>query len=475
MTRNLQFLVAAINILHRLVDSQQKFVRRSDLIAKQKNADSICLPNCARHLFGEVMKKTTLIFALLFASTALGGLDTATYVSHDGGGSGMVTGDMTGVNPVTIEDVKGGDLWNGGDQFMYLHDSVQERGNFSAMVRVVSQTSAIDGRWGKAGIQARASLDGNSQNVMTQVYPGNGSQFDAPSSGADHNPVPARAGGRTSDDGQNGFERPIFLDPSSGLLGNANGEVANDFFRETVDIPAPTSPAVWLRLDYTSASNIFMVGVAEDVNGAPDVWNWADPVSDVPADGDGWYVGIGYSAHGDFAIADGEMHGVTFDNYSIMSDGGGDPIDGDFNADGAYDCADIDALTADIAASNNTAAFDLTGDGSVNLNDRDAWLSEAGEANLGPGKSYLVGDGNLDGVVDVSDFGIWNGNKFTSVDAWCSGDFTADGVVDVSDFAAWNGSKFTSSDAASPAAVPEPLGLFWLLPAGLFFALRRKN
>ena len=131
-------------------------------------------------------------------------------------------------------------------------------------------------------------------------------------------------------------------------------------------------------------------------------------------------------------------------------------VDGDFNDDGVYDCADVDALTVEVTGATNNLDFDLTGDGLVDLNDRDAWLLEAGEANIGPGQAYLVGDASLDGVVDVSDFGIWNSNKFTNTAAWCSGDFSMDGVVDVSDFGGWNANKFTSSDAA---AVPEPTAL----------------
>ncbi|MEM7313823.1 MAG: PEP-CTERM sorting domain-containing protein, partial [Planctomycetota bacterium] len=159
---------------------------------------------------------------------------------------------------------------------------------------------------------------------------------------------------------------------------------------------------------------------------------------------------------------------VTYDG------GGGGGVDGDFNDDGAYDCADIDALVAEIAGGTNNAAFDLNADGSVDTADRDAWLSEAGEANLGPGKTYLMGDATLDGFVDVSDFGAWNANKFTATAAWCSGDFTADGVVDVSDFGAWNSNKFTASDSAA-AAVPEPAGMAIMLVLGAgMLVFRRK-
>ena len=75
------------------------------------------------------------------------------------------------------------------------------------------------------------------------------------------------------------------------------------------------------------------------------------------------------------------------------------------------------------------------------------WLSDAASAN-GLGSPYRGGDYNLDGVVDGSDFNIWNSHKFTNTNRWCSGDGNADGVVDGSDFNLWNSNKFTSSDAA---------------------------
>ncbi|MEM7311648.1 MAG: hypothetical protein AAF497_00715 [Planctomycetota bacterium] len=142
---------------------------------------------------------------------------------------------------------------------------------------------------------------------------------------------------------------------------------------------------------------------------------------------------------------------------------------GDFNGDSNFDCADIDALVAAIVDGNNdSAAFDITGDGFVDSSDLDQWLVLAGQANLPSGAAFLPGDANLDGVVDVSDFNVWNTNKFNQVPAWCSGDFNADGVVDVSDFNIWNTRKFQSSGDAS--AVPEPdswfifviaIGMLW--------------
>jgi hypothetical protein len=121
----------------------------------------------------------------------------------------------------------------------------------------------------------------------------------------------------------------------------------------------------------------------------------------------------------------------------------------DFDEDGDCDLDDMDALVMQIAAGTHTPSFDLSGDGLVNVADLDQWLTEAGALNQASGNPYLLGDANLDGVVDGSDFGIWNSHKFTSVAAWSAGDFNADGVVDGSDFGIWNLNKFASSDTLS--------------------------
>ena len=119
--------------------------------------------------------------------------------------------------------------------------------------------------------------------------------------------------------------------------------------------------------------------------------------------------------------------------------------------------------------------FDLNADGNVDLADRDEWLAQAGAENLTSGGAYLVGDANLDGVVDVSDFNLWNGSKFTTTAAWSLADFNADGSTDVPDFNLWNSNKFTSSD--SLAVVPEPAArVMWLGVASMYwFARRRLN
>ncbi|MEM7315482.1 MAG: PEP-CTERM sorting domain-containing protein, partial [Planctomycetota bacterium] len=126
------------------------------------------------------------------------------------------------------------------------------------------------------------------------------------------------------------------------------------------------------------------------------------------------------------------------------------------------DISDLDLLVRQVVRGSTHSAFDINGDGTVDVMDvtdpENGWLAQAGEffANLPVtgGNPYLVGDANLDGVVDVSDFNVFNENKFTETGLWSLGDFNADNFTDVADFNAWNGNKFTSS--STPAAVPEP-------------------
>ena len=248
-------------------------------------------------------KSMAVMSLVLISSVANGALNTTTYVSIDGAGAGSVTGDMSGVGEVTLHDSDGGDMWNNGDNFIYQHSDQLVTGDFTATVRVIGQTEAIDGRWGKAGIRANASLNGDSSSAMAQVAAGNGSQ----PSGA--NPVPARLAGRaTNGTNDGGYENPI--------LDAAGAEVPNDVFRTDGGVNAS-----WLRLDYTAADNAFVSGIAPDVDGMPGEWSFSAAKTDVEATGDGWYLGIAYSVHDDMspvgppASNDLATHGVVFDNY----------------------------------------------------------------------------------------------------------------------------------------------------------------
>jgi hypothetical protein len=150
-------------------------------------------------------------------------------------------------------------------------------------------------------------------------------------------------------------------------------------------------------------------------------------------------------------------------------------ITGDFDGNGVYDCGDINALTAAVASGIPNPTFDLNGDNVLSLSDVDAWRLEAGNVNIGPGRPYLIGDANLDTVVDGSDFNLWNANKFTMGTDWCSGNFNADNGIDGSDFNLWNANKFQASDGIT--LVPEPISahLIGMVVLVWVWSLRRKT
>ena len=60
------------------------------------------------------------------------------------------------------------------------------------------------------------------------------------------------------------------------------------------------------------------------------------------------------------------------------------------------------------------------------------------------------GDADFSGSTDLSDFNIWNANKFRTNTSWSEGDFNSDGNTDLSDFNIWNAFKFTVAPAPAP-------------------------
>ena len=176
--------------------------------------------------------------------------------------------------------------------------------------------------------------------------------------------------------------------------------------------------------------------------------------------------------------------GLVWDTSRLLIDGTlavNSAVSGDFNNDGAWDCADIDALSAAIAAGSTDLAFDMNGDGAIDLADLTdesaGWLAVGGAVNSTAtgGNAFLVGDANLDGTVDGQDFVRWNDSKFTSNSNWCDGNFNGDAVVDGQDFVAWNDNKFTSSSDII-AAVPEPnLRVAWVIAGLLLCSVGRAK
>lgn len=155
------------------------------------------------------------------------------------------------------------------------------------------------------------------------------------------------------------------------------------------------------------------------------------------------------------------------------------PIPGcDFDEDGQCSVEDLDQLFRD--GESDLSATDLTGDGVVDNLDRDEWLRLAGQ-DKGQGP-FLVGDSNLDGVVDKIDLNAV-GVHWMNPDAlsWSEGNFSISanqpGVnsVDLNELAV-NWMEFT--EAVPAAVVPESkFGMTQVLVLGLFSVAlyRRRN
>ena len=92
----------------------------------------------------------------------------------------------------------------------------------------------------------------------------------------------------------------------------------------------------------------------------------------------------------------------------------GAAADCDLNVDGACNLQDVNLLTAvgDLAAGvvGIDPKYDLDGNQIVDDRDLQQWLSLAAMAN-GFSSPYLLGDADLDGVVDGSDFNRWNSRQ----------------------------------------------------------------
>ena len=134
-------------------------------------------------------------------------------------------------------------------------------------------------------------------------------------------------------------------------------------------------------------------------------------------------------------------------------------VDGDINIDGLVDATDIDTLLRNLDSTD--AIYDVTEDGSVNVEDLRMLLADSFQSQ--------IGDANLDGFVNQTDLDIWSANRFTENTGWQTGDFNGDEVTDGSDFNLWLG-----EGAEAPATVPEPASIIGCCIASALLLGRRR-
>ena len=147
-------------------------------------------------------------------------------------------------------------------------------------------------------------------------------------------------------------------------------------------------------------------------------------------------------------------------NELLLTNGG---VLGDFDLDGSLTATDIDMLSAEVLAGNNTASFDINDDQLVNQLDRTKWVEELA--------GTFYGDTNLNGRVQFADFLTLSG-AFGGPGGWSQGDSDGNGQIQFADFLSLSG-NFGKGEVQAAASVPEPSGthsvVIWLtLLAGLW-------
>ena len=140
----------------------------------------------------------------------------------------------------------------------------------------------------------------------------------------------------------------------------------------------------------------------------------------------------------------------------------------DLNGDGVCDVTDIDLLTVEVVGRRgqepSSPEFDVLADGTMDIGDRDEWLSAAAIAN-GYREPFLVGDGDLNGSVDAADL-MMIGLNWQVVDrtgwGWNGADFTMDGFTNAADLNEV-GKNWQRVISRQPEAVPEPMTYLLLM------------
>ncbi len=187
-------------------------------------------------------------------------------------------------------------------------------------------------------------------------------------------------------------------------------------------------------------------------------------------------------------VSDGKMFlwtGTGDDDSELTADGSfrfvraatqpiRDARAGDFDGNSVLNVNDIDLLISRMLAGTHDLAFDLTGDGFVNVDDLGFLVGD--ESTL---YTYL-GDANLDGEFNSSDLvAVFSAGEFEDFQAlnssWAEGDWDGNGDFGTSDLvAALTEGGFETGPKLPAAIVPEPTTAV-LLIGGLLAALVRPR
>ncbi|MCA9218264.1 MAG: hypothetical protein KDB27_34585 [Planctomycetales bacterium] len=147
--------------------------------------------------------------------------------------------------------------------------------------------------------------------------------------------------------------------------------------------------------------------------------------------------------------------------------------EGDFNANGLLDAADLDMLVDNLGTDRK--GFDLTGDGHVDLLDHQFWVKDV--------KNTWYGDANLDGEFNSGDLvDIFKAGEYEDAiqgnSTWSEGDWNADGDFSSGDLVtAFKDAGYEQGPRGALVAVPEPAGpsLLGVIGFALYSASRIRT
>ena len=149
------------------------------------------------------------------------------------------------------------------------------------------------------------------------------------------------------------------------------------------------------------------------------------------------------------------------------------PTEGDFTSDAVLDIDDISLLEKAIKYQVPAASYDLNNDGTVDIDDRQFWITDI--------KNTWIGDSNLDGEFNSSDFVVvFQAGEYedgiAGNSSWATGDWNGDFEFDSGDFVvAFQEGGYEKGHRAAVQLVPEPSGcaLFLGGTLGLLLCARR--
>lgn len=140
---------------------------------------------------------------------------------------------------------------------------------------------------------------------------------------------------------------------------------------------------------------------------------------------------------------------------------------GDLSYDQKLDIRDVNIVSKNVALGSTDKRLDLNEDNVVDVNDLHFLATDLMDT--------AVGDANLDGEVNFTDF-LTLSDNFEQAGGWGQGDFNANERVDFGDFLLLSENFGTTSGQAAAASVPEPKGGYLAAVAALgLLGLRQRS